>query len=262
MTLATPHPHGTFCWPELATTDAAAATKFYSALFGLTIFDASPSPEMRYWILQQNGKDAAAVYQMAEEQKAMMPSAWTIYVAVPNAREAAVKARELGATVMMEGIDVMDLGSLSVIQDPTGAVFAVWETKTHKGATAMGTVGTFCWAELNTNDTARAKDFYTKMFPWKAKESTNPEMPYTEWVLNGQEIGGLMKIDPAWGEVPPHWNLYFMTDNVDATVAKATTLGATTCVPPMDIPNVGRFAVLMDPTGAAFSVFQMAAGHK
>ena len=56
--------------------------------------------------------------------------------------------------------------------------------------------------------------------------------------------------------VPPNWLVYIGTEDVDASAGKAKELGATVHMPPTDIPNVGRFAVLMDPTGAAFALFK------
>jgi predicted enzyme related to lactoylglutathione lyase len=61
---------------------------------------------------------------------------------------------------------------------------------------------------------------------------------------------------PEYQGVPAHWGVYFAVDDCDATVEKAKGMGATSCVPPTDIPNVGRFAVIQDPQGAIFSVFK------
>jgi len=68
-------------------------------------------------------------------------------------------------------------------------------------------------------------------------------------------MGGMMKIQPEWGEVPPNWQSYVIVPSVDASAAKATELGGSIMAPPMDIPNMGRFAVLVDPQGAVISVF-------
>lgn len=263
MPTVTPHPPGTFCWPELGTTDLKAAAKFYSSLFGLTVFDASPAPEMQYYILRQDGKDAAAIYQFGPDQ-AMMPPAWMIYASVTNVAESTKKCEALGGKVVMPNIEVMDLGKLSVLQDPSGAFFAIWETVTHKGVTAMGTPGTFCWGELWTRDTAGAIKFYTQLFPWKSKTDNSAGMQYTEWMVGEQPIGGmadLAMMGPHGAQIPPHWLLYFMVADCDATVANAKKLGAAVVKEPMDIPKVGRFSVLMDPQGAAFAIIKLSMEH-
>jgi predicted enzyme related to lactoylglutathione lyase len=80
---------------------------------------------------------------------------------------------------------------------------------------------------------------------------------YTEWKLGDKTIAGMMTMpDMVPAEVPAHWLVYFGVADTDATVAKATELGATTIVPPTDIPP-GRFAVLTDPDGATFAVIKM-----
>ncbi len=80
------------------------------------------------------------------------------------------------------------------------------------------------------------------------------------WVLDGTHFGGMMEINdqwgPTWKDIPSHWMVYFMVKDVDERTTRATTLGAKVQVAPRDIPQVGRFAVLEDPQGAVFSIFQ------
>jgi uncharacterized protein len=83
-------------------------------------------------------------------------------------------------------------------------------------------------------------------------------MQYTEWKLGDNAVAGMMPMpDMVPAEVPAHWLVYFATDDTEATVAKASALGATVLVPPTDIPP-GRFSVLDDPDGAAFAVIKLA----
>jgi predicted enzyme related to lactoylglutathione lyase len=62
---------------------------------------------------------------------------------------------------------------------------------------------------------------------------------------------------PQHGPVPPHWLIYFTVNDCDGDVARANRLGGKTVVPPMDIPSVGRFAVLADPAGATFAIIKL-----
>jgi len=143
-----------------------------------------------------------------------------------------------------------------VIADPTGAHFCIWQPKQHKGVGVKGETNSLCWNELLTNDTERAKDFYTKLFGWTSKTDSGP-MAYTEWINGEEHIGGMMQIQPHMGPMPPNWGIYIAVDDCDGKVAKATSLGARTYVPPTDIPNVGRFAVLADPQGAVFNIIKL-----
>jgi uncharacterized protein len=255
MAEITTHVPGSFCWFELATNDANSAKKFYSNLFGWQINDMPMGPDATYTMLEKDGKGVGALYGLDKEQEQRgVPPHWNLYVAVNNADEATKKAESLGATTVMAPFDVMDVGRMSIIQDPTGAMIMLWEAKRHTGAGVVDEPNAFCWYELNTNDTEKAKEFYTKQFGWETGGS--PE--YTEWKQGGKSIGGMMKIQPEWGPMPPNWMAYVMVNNADMTAGKATSLGGKVIMGPQDIPNMGRFAVISDPQGAVFAVYEPA----
>ena len=193
---------------------------------------------------------AAASTLQADERQLGVPPHWNAYVAVADADQSAKRAQELGGKVLAPAFDVMDAGRMAVLQDPTGAVISVWQAKRHIGAKILRERGALGWTELHTSDTAAAEKFYTQLFGWTAKVS--PE--YTEFSVGGAPDAGMMKLDPTWGNVPPHWMPYFQVDDCDGTAANATGGGGQIHVPPSDIPNVGRFAMLADPQGATFAV--------
>jgi predicted enzyme related to lactoylglutathione lyase len=154
----------------------------------------------------------------------------------------------------------MEHGRMAVIADPTGATFCIWQPKQHKGVGVKGETNSLCWNELLTNDTEKAKDFYTKLLGWNSKTDTG-EMAYTEWINGEDHIGGMMQIQPQMGPIPPNWGIYIAVADCDATAAKATSLGGRQYVPPTDIPNVGRFAVLSDPQGGVFNIIKLDMRH-
>lgn len=254
MATVTQHAPGTFCWPELGTLDQNAAKTFYSSLFGWAIRDTDMGNGEIYTVFTLNGADVAALYTMREEERKMAPPHWNSYVAVESADQAAAKAKELGATVLMEPFDVMDIGRMAILMDPTGAVFQVWEAKTHIGVGVLDEPSSLCWTELMTTDAAKAKAFYTGLLPWKTEAMPMPQGEYTLWKRGDVSAGGMMEITPQMGPIPPHWMPYFAVVDCDATVAKALKLGGSTIVPAQDIPEVGRFAVLKDGQGAVFSI--------
>jgi predicted enzyme related to lactoylglutathione lyase len=113
--------------------------------------------------------------------------------------------------------------------------------------------GAFIWCELSTSDPAKSRAFYSDVFGWGWGGSEE----YAEIQVGGRTVGGMMPRPPAMpAEVPDHWLVYFGSDDLDGDVARAAGLGATTVVEPTDIPGTGRFAVLMDPQGAAFALFK------
>jgi predicted enzyme related to lactoylglutathione lyase len=253
------HAPGSFCWIELATTDGPGAKKFYSELFGWTTHDSPVGPDMVYSMLRLDGKDVGALYQKGEMMKDV-PVHWASYISVTSADEIAAKAKSLGGTVVKEPFDVMDVGRMAVIIDPTGAAFCIWQPKKHQGIGVKGVPNSLTWNELLTTDTAKASDFYTKLFGWK--DNTHGDgMHYTEFMNGDTHAGGMMQIQPQMGPVPPHWGIYFAVDDTDAAFAKATSLGATAIVPPMDIEKVGRFATIKDPQGAVFSIIKLTPQH-
>jgi uncharacterized protein len=250
---------GTFCWVELGTTDGEAAKKFYTELFGWTFNDSPIGPGMVYTMLKRDGKDVGALYKMPEEMTSQgIPPNWLSYASTANADETAEKAKSLGGTLMKEPFDVMDVGRMAVIQDPTGAVFAIWQAGTHKGAGVVNLPNSLCWNELATNDTEKAGDFYSSLFGWGKNVQQMGPMTYTSFMNGDRPAGGMYKPSPEMGNTPPHWLVYFAVDDTDAKVMKAEELGAKTIAPPMDIPDTGRFAILQDPQGAAFAIIKLA----
>jgi len=247
---------GTFCWVECGTSDGEAAKKFYTELFGWDYTDNPMGPGMVYTLLKQDGKDIGGLYQMGAEM-AGVPPHWLSYVSVTSADETAAKAKAAGATLLKEPFDVFTVGRMAVIQDPTGAVFAIWQAGTSAGSGIVNVPNSFCWNELGTNDTAKAGDFYTTVFGW-SKNVQNFGMEYTSFINGERPAGGMYGITPEMGNIPPHWLVYFAVADCDVTVEKAQSLGAQVMKPAEDIPTVGRFAILTDPQGGAFAVIKLA----
>jgi predicted enzyme related to lactoylglutathione lyase len=246
---------GTFCWLDLATSDAAAAKTFYTGLMGWTAVDMPVGPDMVYTMCQVDGKDVAALFQQPPDDPS--PTHWNSYVSVASADETAAKAKSLGGTVLAEPFDVLDSGRMVVIQDPTGAVVSGWQPKTHIGATLVNQPGALSWNELLTNDTDQASRFYSGLFGWKAQTQETPGGPYTV-ILNGDRMnGGIMQLRPEWGPMPPNWLVYLSVADCDASADKVKALGGEVLAPPMDIPDTGRIAWVQDPQGAVFAIIKL-----
>ena len=249
---------GTFCWVELATTNGQAAKTFYTQLFGWDYVDNPVGPDMIYTMLKLNGKDVGALYQMPSEMRAQgIPPNWLNYVSVTSADETAEKVKAAGATLLKDPFDVFTVGRMAVVKDPTGAVFALWQAGTHKGAGIYNVPNSFCWNELGTTDTRKAGEFYSNLFGWTRNVQNFGPMEYTIFNNGDKGAGGMYKITPEMGNIPPHWLTYFAVDDCDAKVKKATELGASVMKPADDIPGVGRFAILQDPQAAVFAIIKL-----
>jgi len=249
MTKTTKHDPGAFCWIELTTSDRRAAQQFYTSLVAWTANEMPMNGGEPYVMLQKGGLNVGALYQTAE-----VPPNWLSYVAVESADDSARTAKDLGANLLSQPFDVMDVGRMAVVEDPQGARFALWQAKRHHGIDVRDEPNTLCWNELMTSDIEGARKFYSALFDWKLKVSSE----YTEIHVDERGIGGLMQISPDMAGMPPHWHPYFMVENCDGALNKAKSLGVKDFFGPHDIPNVGRFAVLNDPQGATFAIIQVA----
>jgi predicted enzyme related to lactoylglutathione lyase len=249
---------GTFCWVELSTHDSQDAKRFYTSLFGWTSEDSPIGPDQYYTMVRLRGKDAGALYEMAsKEQSAGVPPHWRSYVSVANVDESAAKAGELGAKVLAAPFDVMDVGRMAVVQDPTGATFALWQAGRHRGANVVNEPGAFCWNELATPDDRAAGSFYSGLFGWGTMVQDMGPMQYTTFTNEGRPAAGMYKPSPEQGDMPPSWTAYFAVADCDASAERVQELGGAVVAPPADIPGVGRFAIVADPQGAVFGIITL-----
>lgn len=253
--------HGAFCWADLATSDTDSARTFYAAFFGWGSEDSGMGEAGDYTLLRLNGRDVAGLMALGEEEKKQgIPPHWNTYVAVDSCDETVRRAQDLGGVVLAAPFDIPDAGRMAVIQDPPGAVLAVWQRDgVHPGAAKLGQVpGTVCWNELATTDTAAASAFYTRLFGWRCRESSLPGMTYHEFQLNGLPVGGMLQMTEEWGGAPPHWLVYFHVADCDNAERQGKELGAAVLKESFDISGVGRIAVFADPQGAAFAAIAVA----
>jgi uncharacterized protein len=119
--------------------------------------------------------------------------------------------------------------------------------------------GTFCWVELTTTDQAGAKEFYRRLLGWEAEDLPVGEgVDYSMQRIGGKDVAAIspqpqMQRDAG---APPAWNSYVSVEDADAAVERAKELGATAHAPAFDVMQSGRMAVLQDPQGAFFEVWQ------
>jgi uncharacterized protein len=114
----------------------------------------------------------------------------------------------------------------------------------------------FVWYDLMTPDMKGSADFYGHVVGWSIADGGMPGMDYSIIKANGIDVGGMMPPPPSTGDMPPMWNGYIYSADVDASAKQAETLGGSVFQAPMDIPGVGRFAVIADPSGATFIIFK------
>jgi predicted enzyme related to lactoylglutathione lyase len=245
------HAPGTFCWIELGTKDTAEAKKFYSGLFGWSAKDLE-GPGMIYTMFQLEGQDIAGLYELNPKQPT--PPGWLSYVSVTNADETTAQVRELGGKIILPPMDIPEAGRAALFSDPQGAVFGIWQPGHHTGAGITGEHGAMVWNELVSPDTTKSTTFYTKLFGWNLDKMPMERFEYTIFKLNDKGFAGMLPIPPDAKGLAPNWTVYFAVADCDAAARKADSLGGNIMMPPTDIPDTGRFAILRDPQGALFAI--------
>ena len=239
-------------WVDLGTTDLKTAKTFYAELFGWA-YDDVETDSMPYTMASRKGLSAAG---LGANQDPNMPSFWTTYFAVDDVDATAAKVAAAGGSLMVEPMEVMDAGRMALALDPGGAVFGIWQAGNHFGAAIVNEHGSLNWNELLTDDVNGAREFYGAILGWTFETNEMPNGPYTVFSVGDRAVGGMMpKPDPS---IPNSWGCYFAVDDASETRDTAITHGGTVSYGPMEIPEVGTFLGLIDPTGAHFTVIQLA----
>ncbi len=112
----------------------------------------------------------------------------------------------------------------------------------------------FVHIELNTTDVDKAKAFYGKLFAWTLEDVPMGDMPYTVIKVGSGTGGGIMK-HPMPGQ-PSIWVPYVVVEDLAADTAKAKSLGATIIKDVTEVPGMGWFSIILDPTGAALGLWK------
>ena len=244
----------TVVWADLATPDVDKARAFYGELLGWS-YTGGDDPQTGFYTTgNRNGRRVAALWKKPPE---MPVSAWTIYIGTDSVDDSASKVKAAGGQVLQAPMDVMEYGRMAVFADPTGAVFGVWQSKSHTGAQIINEPGAMAWHEVYSRDALKACDFYQQVFglePQKMDGSGDTQY----WTLQrGDEVvAGAMQMGATFPkDVPSHWNTYFAVSDTDAASKRLEQLGGKVFQPPFDTPY-GRMSAVADPFGATFCLIK------
>lgn len=252
-----PYKPGTPCWIDLMVPDQQAAIDFYRDLLGWQ-GEVGPAETGGYAVCTLKGKPVAGIMKAMNPDGTvpdpMPPTVWTTYLSTDDIDSTVSSVTGAGGTVMMGPMDVMDLGRMAVITDPTGAVVGLWQPRSFSGAGIVNEHGALVWNELTTGDIPAASAFYSSVLPvTTARSEMEGAEGYVEYQVDGRAVAGIMDLSKLPPGVPPHWQPYFSVDNVDEIQAAAVRAGGTVLAPAFDMV-AGRMAVLADPQGGSFSV--------
>jgi uncharacterized protein len=246
-------PTGRFVWFEYVSKDASKVQPFFGELF--------------HWKTKQE-KMPSGPYTMItlgdrrlggfDSPTPGVPEAahWLPYLQVANAREVASKVKSLGGKIVKEPVQLGEMATMSVVLDPFGAPFALWQPNNPQGTGDYTSAdGAFIWNELYTPDPDKAVSFYKSIGGFEHEQMKGERTgPARYDILNsdGKGRAGIMKMEG----VPPQWMPYVMVANPDQTVEQAKRLGGTAKHPPETLEGVGRLAVIADPLGGIIGLLK------
>ena len=244
---------GTFCWVDLGTSDVEAAKAFYGGVFGWDYEDVPMSGDFTYTLALREEHVVAGLYDVSGIGQ---PAAWVSYVAVEDIHAATDRANELGATVLTGPAAAGQAGRLSVVADPTGAVFALWEAADRPGAALVNADGALTMNQLNSSDTEASQRFYEQLFLWQFDQLDTGGGPQFWSVLNENTLNaGMMPLPDEAPGTPSHWLAYFAVDDIAGAQSRVTEAGGEVVVDQTRVP-AGLFLVARDPQGAYFALFE------
>ncbi len=245
--------HGRFVWFECYSNDPDQARVFYSELFGWTIEPMQMSNGQSYQLIKSGDTGIGGLMKLQSDQGEH--PFWLSYISVSDVDATTTKISKGGGAVFAPPFAVPGVGRMAVVRDPQGATFALFKGETEDPSEAEGP-GAWWWNELWTSDHQDAVQFYEDVFGYTHDQMPMPDGTYFILKQGDQPRGGVMHSPSP--EVPPNWLPYVRITNCDETAARAEGLGAKIAWPPTDIPSIGRFTVLHDPTGTPIAAIQPA----
>jgi uncharacterized protein len=237
---------GKFVWHEQVSDNPKQAQEFYTQLFGWGTEVFKPG-EVDYTMITSGGQSHGGFSKALEGAP---PPHWLSHVRVENFDETIEKAKGAGGKLAAGPFEMGEVGRMAIIADPQGAYVSVYQPE-EEGPPSEGV---FVWDELGTTDADGAQRFYETVFGWTTSDMGPDYGGYRIFNVGETGIAGLMTNPDE--SIPAQWQPYVAVENPDATVAKAAELGGSTIMEPMDVPKVGRIAVLRDPQGASFGIIK------
>ncbi len=246
--------NGEFCWINILTPQPKEAREFFSKVLGWTYSDMGGMGDL----IEAGGGKIGGLFDIDSPQTPKgTPPVIGVMVQVADGDVMAEKARSLGGEAQPP-MDIMENGRMVMLKDPNGAQIDLWQPKKQAGTDADRTQhGVPSWFENYATDVDKATNFYADLFEWTPEVMHVPGMDYTTFKIGSEApIAGLMAMPGDMAGAPPHWSTYFTVNDPDETARLAGELGGTVFVPPLDIPNIGRFAGVMSPQGVRFFVIK------
>ena len=253
MSGAAPCRPGTVVWVELATPDNERAIHFYERLFGWRYEEQDTEDGIHVVSRVAAGEVAGMTSRLPEWAMPGARPRWMPYVGTEHLQATVARACDLGGWEWQSPTSTHGRARVAVIADPAGAAVALMESPPSDRRMVRGEFGGVPWVDCLSRDAVASRDFYEKLLGWRSQEGVDG---YVKFDVDGEWIGGLVAMPgsvPA--EVPSYWLVHFAVGDVDEVSAGATEAGGAVLEPAGDVKE-GRVAVLEDPAGTVFAVFE------
>lgn len=246
---------GMFCWYELTTRDIERGKSFYQALMRAGARGLPMGPA-EYILLDVEGQTVAGMMPMGDDFPRGTPSHWLPYIAVADVDATCRRVEALGGRICCPPSDI-PIGRFAVIADPTGGSVALFQAAAGKtdGTNPVGP-GTFVWCELVTRDVPRASEFFSKLLHWTPQFRVAGATSFIEMKAGPHAVASVFEACADERTSQAHWCPYLCVEDIHASLAAAVRLGGHKLCEPMEIPGVGTYAGLTDPTGAHLALFE------
>lgn len=240
-------PNGTPCWIDYNAPDFDAVKAFYADVFGWTYTGGEPEYG-GYLTCRTKDREAAG---LGPQQDPSIPPQWTTYFATDDVDASCERISQASGTVMFPPMTVGPLGRMAIVGDPQGNTFGLWQADSHPGVRIFNEPGALVWNEAAVDDPEAARAFYAEVFGFHFDEIEGAD-GYTTFATEDRPLGGLGRHQSG---SPKGWTTCFSVASTDDAVAAVEKGGGKVTMAAQDTPY-GRFAVVEDPWGAAFSVMQ------
>jgi len=249
---ATTGTQGRWIWAELFTSDVAEAKAFYGDVFGWQ-FETRGTREKPYILARNDGRPVAGMLHHPAAAGDVLRSRWVGLVSAGDVDAVSDRARDAGASILLDPVDLPGRGRVALVADPEGARFGLLASGSGDPPDAMPDAGSWLWHELWAHSAMKTADFYRKTVGYSIKRTGKAEGK-TEWHLLAGGFPRAGIIEHGASGLPSAWLHYVRVADVDATIERIVKAGGSLLIAPTREFRQGRAAVIVDPMGAPLGI--------
>jgi len=252
-----PAHRGKFVWYDVMTSDAKAATAFYTDVIGWNAQEHAMADNRSYTVFSNGPTMVAGLMAIPDEMSGQgVRPCWSGYVSSNDVDADAARVAVTGGAIRRGPTDIPNVGRFAVAADPGGAVFMLFKPNTNEEPKPIApmTPGHVGWHELYAGDLDREFAFYSGLFGWTKDKAIDmgPMGTYQIFATGAAPCGGMMK---ACQQMPvSSWNYYITVDSVAQAAERTTARGGKILNGPMEVPGGAWIVQARDPQGAHFAM--------